>query len=253
LRTLGIDLAASPDKTGLCEIEWGAASAKVVSLDLGADDDALLEVARASQIIAVDCPLGWPDPFVSALQAHHRGDDWPGRGAIDPDQFRRTLSLRATDEHTRDTIGLQPLSVSANFLGVTAMRCALICDRLAMEGADVRRDGRGKIAEVYPAAALKRWGLPHGRYKSKDGAPVVRELILARLTSAAPWLELSPADAARCAKKHDLIDALICALVARAVSVDLTEHAPARLAARALREGWIHVPAAGSLGGLATA
>ncbi|WP_281426239.1 DUF429 domain-containing protein [Miltoncostaea oceani] len=58
---------------------------------------------------------------------------------------------------------------------------------------------------------------------------------------------------AACAGRHDVLDALVSALVARAVDRGATATPPPELAAPALREGWIHVPAAGSLGGLATA
>ena len=42
------------------------------------------------------------------------------------------------------------------------------------------------------------------------------------------------------------------AIAARAVDRGVTAPPPAELAGRALREGWIHVPAAGSLAGLAS-
>jgi len=252
MRTLGIDLAASPTKTATCAIDWHSGSAEVSHLEPGADDDALVELAEPARVVAIDCPLGWPDPFVNAVTAHHRGDRWPGTGEDDPIRYRRSLTLRATDEHIVTTLGLTPLSVSANFLGITAMRCALVCDRLAAAGTDIRRDGTGAIAEVYPAAALKQWGLLLGPYKTTKGAPAIRRQIVESLFASMPWLVISPTDRARCEASHDLLDAVVCALVARAVALDLTVHAPPEEEELALREGWIHVPAAGSLADLAS-
>src|SRR5207253_2579261 len=57
---------------------------------------------------------------------------------------------------------------------------------------DVDRGGHGRFVEVYPAAALKRWGLPHRSYKRRDQR-VVREEILAAL--ARDWLDLAAARA----------------------------------------------------------
>jgi len=42
-------------------------------------------------------------------------------------------------------------------------------------GAD--RVGTGRLAETYPAAALKTWGLIHRRYKSRDGAEPRQTLV----------------------------------------------------------------------------
>jgi len=254
MRTLRIDLAAQAAGTGVCAVEWDDDVARVTHLAAGADDHELVAHARGADHVGLDCPLGWPDAFVHAMTAHAAAEPWPGGDAIDPDDFRRSLRLRATDEAVAHTLGLTPLSVSTDRIGVTAMRGALLLDQLGRQGADVRRDGSGLVAEVYPAAALRRWGLPDRGYKARgDAAPAVRGEILDALTSQAPWLRLGRGGRAACAASHDVLDALLSALIARAVALGRTAAAPADLLGRAAREGWIHVPAEDSLEGLATA
>jgi predicted nuclease with RNAse H fold len=62
LRTLGIDLSADPSRTGACEIDWSAGT--VSFLRRPAPDDVLVAAAVASDMTAIDVPLGWPDAFV---------------------------------------------------------------------------------------------------------------------------------------------------------------------------------------------
>lgn len=249
MRTLGIDLAASPEGTGTCVIEWDGV-ARVTHLGRGADDHALAVLARGADRVGIDCPVGWPDPFVAAVAAHAAGEPWPGRDALDPGDFRRSLRLRATDEAVAAATGLTPLSVSTDRIGVTAMRCALLLDQLARQGVDVARDGSGRIAEVYPAAALRRWDLAHRRYKSGVGAAAERAAIVAGLLGRAPWLRPGRRRA-ELEADHDLLDALVSAVVARAVALGRTAGPPEALAERVAREGWIHLPEPGALDGLA--
>lgn len=249
MRTVGIDLAASPEGTGTCVLEWDGV-ARLTHLELGADDAALATLARGADRVGIDCPVGWPDPFVAAVAAHAAGEPWPGRDALDPDDFRRSLRLRATDEAVAAATGLIPLSVSTDRIGVTAMRCALLLDQLARQGIDVARDGSGRVAEVYPAAALRRWDLAHRRYKSGVGAAGERAAIVDGLLAGAPWLR--PGRHRRDLEEHhDLLDALVGAVVARAVALGRTAGPPEELEARVAREGWIHLPAPGALEGLA--
>ena len=54
------------------------------------------------------------------------------------------------------------------------------------------RDGSGRLAEVYPAASLKIWGLNGRGYKGR-GIPEAERLalLLAALEDQAPWLDLN--------------------------------------------------------------
>lgn len=60
----------------------------------------------------------------------------------------------------------------------------------------VDRTDAGRFAEVYPAAALKRWGLRPDSCKSTDHAPLA--LLLEQNCAALPALHLSAEDADDC-------------------------------------------------------
>jgi hypothetical protein len=90
MRSLGIDLATEPDGTAACEITWLAGSAHGRLFTDRLDDARLLALIQSADKAGIDCPFGWPQPFVSAVAAHQRGAPWPGRGHPAPDH-RRSL------------------------------------------------------------------------------------------------------------------------------------------------------------------
>jgi len=244
MRSVGIDLAAEPAGTAACEIVWRAGGARGRLHTARLDDDALLTLIRSADKAGIDCPFGWPQPFVDAVTAHAHAAPWPGRGQTGA-PHRRSLRYRLTDEVVHRQLRVLPLSVSTDRIGVTAMRCAGLLDTLATQE-PVDRTGRGRVAEVYPAAALKRWGFPHQGYKSAadpDRALQARARALGQILTALPILTLDDDTADRCRRSHDAFDALVCALVARAAALGLTTGpGPGSQTARALVEGWIHVP-----------
>lgn len=241
MSVLGIDLAAGRDKTYACALN--ARSGRLVAeVFERCDDRALLELARGRKKVAIDAPFGWPNEFVDALVAHRTGGPWPEHDEDAPETLRAALRFRETDRVVMDT--RRPLSVSTDKLGVTAMRCAALLHRWSLEE-DVDRSGRGKFVEVYPAAALVRWGFAGGRYKNahRDMLPPLLE----RVCQALPALHLPDRERELCATNDDAFDALIAALVARAALLGLTDPPPSEHLERARQEGWIHLPRAESL------
>ena len=103
------------------------------------------------------------------------------------------------------------------------------------------------VLEAYPAAALMLWGLPRDGYKTDVAA---REDLLAALESAAPWLSWEPGARDACVDSDDALDAVLCALIARAAALGLTEPPPTEDLRLARTEGWIHLPRKSSLGEL---
>ncbi|MET1021395.1 MAG: DUF429 domain-containing protein, partial [Arthrobacter sp.] len=163
---------------------------------------------------------------------------------------RRLLAYRDTDRFVTARTGLIPLSVSADRLAHPAMRCAVIQAKIARDHGPQARDGSGRLAEVYPAASLKLWGLQSRGYKGRGGSETERlALVLAALADAAPWLDLAGHDA-RLAASDDLFDALIASLTARAVALGKSLRPDDAQAKAARTEGWIHLPTC-ALGGLA--
>lgn len=237
--TVGVDLAAEAVRTAVAWIDWSPAGARVRGIDLGADDDMVVEALMAADKAGVDCPLGWPDRFVDFVTAHRAGHvevpaGRPGR------EWRRDLALRVTDQVTTRLTGLIPLSVSADRIGHAAMRCAGLLARLAESGRPVDRGGAGVVVEVYPAASLKAWGLPYRGYKRARHRHALGDL-LDGLRTAAPWLDLGAAETI-CRSSDDATDAVIAALTARAAALGLvTAPAPEHRDAAAT-EGWIALP-----------
>ncbi|GAA5019752.1 DUF429 domain-containing protein [Actinopolymorpha pittospori] len=237
--TVGVDLAAEATKTAVAMIDWSRGRASVREVRVGADDDLVLRAVMEAEKAGIDCPFGWPDTFVEFVRAHRDGD------VVVPEElagsaWRRGLAYRVTDEVVRRETGLIPLSVAADLIGHTAMRCAGILAKLARAGTPVDRSGAGIVVEVYPAATLKTWHLPYRRYKGRENLAHLSE-ILDALLGAAPWLDLGRHDET-CRRWDDAFDAVVAALAARAASLGLVGTPTPEEAASARTEGWIAVP-----------
>jgi predicted nuclease with RNAse H fold len=244
VKTLGVDLAAATKKTAVAVIEWEPGSARLAHLALDVDDSEIVELFAASDMTGVDCPVGWPDALIPFLAGHLNNVPAP---VLEHDGIagRRLLAYRDTDRFCTAQTGLIPLSVSADRLAHPAMRCAVIQAKIAALHGPQPRDGSGRLAEVYPAASLKIWGLNGRGYKGR-GVPEAERLglLLAALEEQAPWLDLA-GHRDRLAGSDDLFDAVIASLTARAAARRRTL-APDGSHARAARsEGWIHLPTCG--------
>lgn len=274
--TLGIDLAAQPKNTGLCVVEWETGRAQVSVLARGSwngtelHDKFLLNCINglwgatdrgwgdsgAPVMSAIDAPFGWPDEFVEALVLHRDGRPWPSLIDEPRGHFVRRHTDRVVGEHAK-----VPLAVAADRIAYPAMRCAVLLGQLLPQlGADqLARDGSGRVCEAYPDAALRRWlpdawlGPKPDSYKGDaQSAAARRELLLAGLVDGlGQGFVISEDQRAACVRSDDVLDALVCALLARAVQLRLTlRPQPGEENQRAQREGWIHLPDPGSLGAL---
>lgn len=234
MKTLGVDLASDPARTGLAVIGWRDGAAHVEALAVGADDAAIVAHHAACDATGIDAPFGWPLAFVELVAAHAR----PGAGDPGPwtAEHRASLRYRRTDHVARAITGRWPLSPSSDLVAVPMFRCLGLLARLG-----VTDRGAGPVYETYPALALKRWGLADVGYKGRDRQSRLGALADA-LFAAAPWLHLDPAAAALARAVDDAFDALVAALVARAAARGLvTPPAPADRDAAAT-EGWIVIP-----------
>jgi len=247
MRTAGVDLSVADKGTAAASIEWEAGRARVGVPTLGLDDAALLDLLPEVEWTAIDAPFGWPEPMVAALHAYSTEDRWPAPG-------KQSFRLRRTDLHVHDRVlaetgqKLWPLSPSTDRISLTAWRLAGLREA-AYERSRIRFDRAGgdRVVEAYPAAALLLWELPRDGYKSD---PEAREQLLAALESTAPWLEWGEGAREACVESDDAIDAVLCALIARAAAFGLTEKPPPEARELALVEGWIHLPRRGSMGEL---
>ncbi len=233
MRTVGVDLAAEPPTTAVVTIEWSPRGGRVTDVLLGADDEQILAAVPSADAVGVDCPLGWPDRFVDFVVAHRAGSVPPSDLTGLP--LRRTLLRRATDAHVAATSGVVPMSVSGDRIGSVAMRAAGLLAALDAGGEPVDRSGSGVVMEVYPAVALKAWGLPHRSYKGVHNTGMLKSIVDA---IAIDW-----GGSAELARASDhVLDATICALIARAARLGRTALPPEELLPLARSEGWIHVP-----------
>lgn len=228
-----------PERTALASIEWTAGRAIVRDVIHPVSDDVILEAIQRAGKTGIDCPLGWPGAFVDFVAAHQNGhvgipQDNGGAG------WRRELIMRRTDAFVQDQLRLVPLSVSADRIAHVALRCAVLLAKLDAAGRTVDRSGSGPVVEVYPAASLHRWGLDHRGYKQPARPDVLSHLVDDLLT-AAPWLDCgSHEDAIR--RSHDVLDAVIAAMTARAAVQGQTSPPGEANLAAARTEGWIAIP-----------
>jgi len=222
---LGVDLAAQPKKSSAAILDGG----RVIELVSGVDDDMIVRWAETCELVGLDAPLGWPDPFVSVVTAHHAGMALPPAGA-------RDLQLRHTDQVIANAIAKQPLSVSTDRIGVVALRAIRLLERLAGPGAD--RSGGAGIYETYPGGAVAQWSLTSGSYKRVDGT-TQRLRIVEELTK---WIDLN-GFGDQMVECDDDLDAVLCGVIARLAAAGRTIRPTPAETDRARREGWIHVPA----------
>ena len=226
--TLGIDLASQARNTAACLIAWEERP-RVRVLECGWDDGRLLAAIARADKVGIDAPFGWPEPFVQALNEPR----WPSG----PGESRERFERRTTDRWVWKQTGKLPMSVSTDRIAYCAMRCRVLIG-------DAPRDGSGAVAEAYPDASLREW-LPELRpwTSYKRAATARREELLRALLSVIA-LDLDGHEQA-CVDSDDCLDALVCALVARAAA--LGETFPPEDVRLARVEGWIHVPRPGSL------
>ncbi len=120
------------------------------------------------------------------------------------------------------------------------MRVAKLLAEAAATGESIDRSGDGRFVEVYPAAALHVWGFPSRGYKGAKGATVRGQMVSDLAERTADWLILSEEDWTRCTASDDMLDALVAALVARAVAfTGRCEPIPPNDLELAAEEGWI--------------
>jgi hypothetical protein len=235
--TLGIDFAAQPKNTAICEIHWTQDAAFVTKMRCNVSDEALCELIGSSDKAGIDVPLGWPLGFVRSVRRYSAHRKWLGLTT-------KKLQFRSTDFFIHSKTGRWPLSVSSDRIGIATFRVANLIHQL---GEEVNLDGSGKLVEVYPAAALRIWGYDATGYKKKDGAQKRCELAQKLVGRTAQWLHIRNEQNQLCNASDNALDALVAALVARASACRLTEPLPSALKRRAGIEGWIALPMENSL------
>lgn len=247
VRVAGVDLAAEAAGTAVAVLRVepggpGGGTVALESLQLGADDAAIVAATRHASLIGLDCALGWPVDFVDFVGRHASVARLPDDATGDL-AWRRRLAYRETDRVVTERTGARPLSVATDRLGMTALRCAVLLNRLAGDGRVVDRSGEhpSAVVEVYPAMALRVWELSRPGYKRATDA---RAALIDDLGRAAPWLELGEHQSLVRASA-DALDAVLAALVALAHRATAGIAPAPHQRERARVEGWISIPTVG--------
>lgn len=237
LTVAGIDLSAEPTNTYVAVLTYDPGRVAVVDLLGRATNDDLVERCRPATTIGIDSPFGWPIEFVDFLTAHTAAKPLDRQDAMGQ-AWRKQLTWRATDRHTLEQTGANPMSVAADKLGLVALRCTVLLDDFAATGRDARRDGLGDLVEVYPGAALKDWGFVSAGYKQHREK---RDELVDQLKARVPQLDFGGYEEL-CRSLSDPLDAVIAGLIALAVARNLVKPIPEEHKEAAFREGWIALP-----------
>ena len=70
--TVGIDVAAQPERTAGCWIRWDNGAGTVEQVEQPLADDRLRSILADDSVnkVGIDVPLGWPTAFVAAIGAY---------------------------------------------------------------------------------------------------------------------------------------------------------------------------------------
>jgi hypothetical protein len=233
---VGVDCALDEQRLGLARGKLDAdGTLRIERVTLGtAGESAAANVSNwisgdGAFVIALDAPLGWPQPLAAGLLQHQAGEKL--------DAARDVLFRRQTDRELRKALGRWPPEVGTIArTGLAALE--LLAEIRGLAARDVplvwKQGADSGAIEVYPAATLLARGLSGAGYKAKTSAGrKARGELLRRLAAE---MTLQVADALLIEDPNQF-DALLCLLAAadfaRGLCVDPTDRALAK------REGFI--------------
>jgi predicted nuclease with RNAse H fold len=235
IRTLGVDLAAAASNTAACVLEWDDGRARIASIVAGgvADDD-VVRLAKTAHVTAIDAPFGWPEPFTTAVAGYASGRPWP---SVRPEG----LWLRRTDQRAVSVAGGRaPLSVSSDRIARPAERAARLLTLLGSNGRAAARDGSDNVIEVYPAGALRCWGISSAGYKRPDGVAARAQII--DVMADRLRLSMQTSDRVLLGATDHATDALVASVVAFAYARGFVIGPSPEDKVLAAREGWLYLP-----------
>ena len=225
---IGVDCATQANKTGMVLASWSGAALRFEDAAIGSKRNPCLKVLSwwigrdPDLLLALDAPLGWPEPLGSALATHSAGK------VISEDAD--DLFSRTTDRRIRERLGKRPFEVGANLIARTAHAALKMLEALrratghsiplVWEGEDF--SGVGAI-EVYPAATR----IAHGLAKSPRPLNGLKERMEGDLSSLG-------------ANPH-VLDAAWCAVAGADFLAGLAEAPTPKDRDLSRREGWIWV------------
>lgn len=240
IHLIGIDCATQDAKIGLA-FGWleGETLAVEKAMVCSREQDAAARIVEQLRrvdrpvLIAVDAPLGWPEPMGRLLADHRAG----GPLRIESSELFR----RVTDRHIQEAIGKLPLDVGADRIARTAHTALGLLMDIREElrqpiGLAWRWDRLDPMSfiEVYPAATLKAAGIRSSGYKKREQVAERRGILDALRQREAMRL---PEDLTAIEANADVLDATVCLLAAADFVRGRAAAPDDRDAAR--KEGWI--------------
>jgi len=238
---VGVDCATDARRVGLALGTWNghrtvlekALPGASVGSVAGTIGDWLAPSGRA--LLAMDAPLGWPEPLGRELHAHQAG----GSLGTPPNLMFRRL----TDRAVKSEIGKQPLDVGADRIARTAHAALSLLDDLRRRTGEPiplawqpQFSDRVAAIEVYPAGTLAACQVAGRGYKPPEHMD--RRAVLVNWLAGEITL---PDDPSPFLESADVLDAALCVLAGAdflcgaALAPDQQEMATVR------REGWIWV------------
>ena len=167
---IGVDCAVDERRIGLALGRLSEGALEILQVDTPTRDRSAVEIIAgwiaddAPTLLALDAPLGWPADLGEALSRHAAGRPVGGEA--------NRLFRRETDRSVKERICKQPLDVGADRIARTAHATLDLLDEVRRKTGHAiplawyptQKEGPSAI-EVYPAATLSAYGLPHSRYK----------------------------------------------------------------------------------------
>jgi hypothetical protein len=99
--TCGVDLSSQSADTAIAVIDCGSVSPRLVQLEVGVDDETILEAAKGAEAVAIAAPFGWPDPFLEFVVSNRTGFV-PNPRRVATTSGRNRIMYRTTDQRLRE-------------------------------------------------------------------------------------------------------------------------------------------------------
>lgn len=236
---VGIDCATDPRSVGIALGELHNGQLHISQAELGSSSpDIATRIAQwlpndSPALLALDAPLGWPEPMGRTLQAHQAGNP--------ATQETNLFFRRVTDRYIKATTGKQPLDVGADRIARTAVAALSLLERIrTVTDHEIPLAWSPEIStlsaiEVYPAGTLTAHRLPNQSYKKNEPKHrQVREQIIGALPS---WVTME--NTASLLENADILDAALCCVAGADFLRGHCAFPEDRALAR--KEGWIWV------------
>ena len=237
MRIIGIDCATADKNVGLALAEYEAGRLLVRKAEPGNRRDrpvvtisGWIREAAGPVLLALDAPLGWPEPMGRTLVSHNAGEPVE----VGPNKLVR----RETDRYIKAKLRKTPLDVGADKIARTAHAALSLLQELRDQlGLPIPLAWGPQLVgvsaiEVYPAATLIAHGFRSMGYKRPEQTKERREL----LASLTDFIDIG-ACGNSAEGDADVLDAAICTLAGLDFLAGQAMQ-PENLAL-AQREGWI--------------